>query len=202
MSRAEGDEEASTGRRPLAARGDAYDRRFEKLARSGTDVHGEAAFVESLGPRSVLDAGCGTGRVAIELARRGMEVVGIDADPAMLATARRRAPELDWRLADLATVELAPSCFDAAVLAGNVMIFLAPGTEAAVLSNLAGALRPGGLLVAGFQVDDRELSVERYDALCRATGLSLAERYVAWDRRPWVPGSQYAVSVHAPGSRP
>jgi len=157
----------------MAARGDAYDRRFQDLARSGADVHGEATFVESLGPRSVLDAGCGTGRVAIELARRGMDVVGIDADPAMLAVARRRAPELEWRLADLATLKLAPGSFDAAVLAGNVMIFLAPGTEAAVVTNLAGALRPGGLMVAGFQVDDQGLSVERYDELCRSAGLTL-----------------------------
>ena len=45
--------------------------------------------------RRVLDAGCGTGRVAIELARRGIEVVGVDADPDMLERARRRAPQLD-----------------------------------------------------------------------------------------------------------
>lgn len=181
----------------MAARGDAYDKRFQELARSGADVHGEATFVESLGPRSVLDAGCGTGRVAIELARRGIAVVGIDADPAMLATARRRAPELEWRLADLATVELAPGSFDAVVLAGNVMIFLAPGSEAEVVTNLAGALRPGGLMVAGFQVDDQGLSVERYDELCRSAALSLRQRYATWDRRPWLTGGQYAVSVHA-----
>lgn len=185
------------GRRPMAARGDAYDKRFQELARSGADVHGEATFVESLGPRSVLDAGCGTGRVAIELARRGIAVVGIDADPAMLATARRRSAELDWRLADLATVELAPGSFDAVVLAGNVMIFLAPGSEAAVVTNLAGALRPGGLMVTGFQVGDQGLSVERYDELCRSAALSLRQRYATWDRRPWLTGGQYAVSVHA-----
>ena len=51
-------------------RGDAYDRRFRAAAAAGADVHGEADFVESLGVHSVLDAGCGTGRVGIELARR------------------------------------------------------------------------------------------------------------------------------------
>ena len=65
-------------------RGAAYDERFERLASSGVDVHGEAALVDSYGPGAVLDAGCGTGRVAIELARRGHRVVGIDADPDML----------------------------------------------------------------------------------------------------------------------
>jgi len=61
-------------------------------------MHGEATFVEALGVRRVLDAGCGTGRVAIELARRGLDVVGVDADPGMLSAARAKAPELEWAL--------------------------------------------------------------------------------------------------------
>src|SRR5689334_19172434 len=60
-----------------------YQKRFDDLASSGVDVHGEATFVMRAAPRSVLDAGCGTGRVAIELARRGVEVVGVDVDPSM-----------------------------------------------------------------------------------------------------------------------
>ena len=66
--------------------GGTYDRRFEALAQTGQDVHGEADFIEQLVPRpeSVLDAGCGTGRVAIELARRGCAVVGVDIDRSML----------------------------------------------------------------------------------------------------------------------
>ena len=60
-------------------RGAAYDDRFDRLASAGVDVHGEAALVDSYGPGSVLDAGCGTGRVAIELSRRGHPVVGVDA---------------------------------------------------------------------------------------------------------------------------
>src|SRR5688500_2195169 len=113
------------GSRP---RGDEYEARFEALAAAGQDPHGEATFVERLGVRSVLDAGCGTGRVARELARRGLDVVGVDVDPAMLETARRRAPDLDWRLGDLASIDLGRT-FKAAVLAGNVMIFLTSGTE-------------------------------------------------------------------------
>src|SRR5262249_53540301 len=61
---------------------------------------GEADLVESLmreaGGTRVLDAGCGTGRVAIELARRGFSVVGLDSDTVMLDTARAKAPELSW----------------------------------------------------------------------------------------------------------
>lgn len=75
--------------------GDEYQERFDRLAASGADIHGEADLVMSLEPRRVLDAGCGTGRVAIELARRGVAVAGVDVDPGMLETARRRARR--WR---------------------------------------------------------------------------------------------------------
>src|SRR5215207_5999851 len=64
-----------------APRGAAYDQRFERLAAAGHDIHGEASFVAGYEPGTVLDAGCGTGRVAIELARRGIRTVGIDLDP-------------------------------------------------------------------------------------------------------------------------
>ena len=52
---------------------DDYQARFDRLAASGQDVHGEATFVRAYSPSSVLDAGCGTGRVAIELARHGID---------------------------------------------------------------------------------------------------------------------------------
>jgi SAM-dependent methyltransferase len=174
---------------------EAYDAHFEAQAAAGQDVHGEAAFVEQLGVRQVLDAGCGTGRVARELARRGLEVVGVDVDPSMIAVARRKAPELDWRLGDLATVDLART-FECVVMAGNVMLFVAPGTEPAVVANLARHLAPGGRLVAGFQLKFRHITLAQYDALAKAAGLELVERWATWDRDPWRAGGDYAVSVH------
>lgn len=187
-----------------------YDRRFAEGERAGRDMHGEAAFVESLRPRTVLDAGCGTGRVAVELARRGITAVGVDLDAAMLAGARAKGPELEWHLGDLTTVDLTTGAgagtgtgtggpsrrlFDVVVMAGNVMIFVEPGSEAAVVANLAGHLRQGGALVAGFQLDGR-LSVADYDRMCAAAGLALVERWATWDRQPWRAGGDYAVSVH------
>ena len=137
-----------------------YDAQWEALAASGQEVHGEAALVDALlggPPARVLDAGCGTGRVAIELDRRGYDTVGLDVDPALLERARAKAPTLTWQEADLASLpaDVAPGPFAAAVLAGNVMIFVARGTEHAVLANLAPRLAPGGLVVAGFQLSGR-----------------------------------------------
>lgn len=179
------------------ASADEYDARYEQRAAAGQDVHGEADFVMRFAPRSVLDAGCGTGRVARELARRGADTVGVDIDADMLATARRKAPELPWVCADLATVDLGRT-FDVVLLAGNVMIFLAPGSEGAVLMNLARHLAPDGRLVAGFQLQAGRLDVARYDEIATAAGLKLLERWSTWERGIWDAHGEYVLSVHAP----
>jgi len=176
--------------------GDAYDARYDERAAAGENVHGEADFVMRYAPRSVLDAGCGTGRVARELARRGVDVVGIDLDPDMLATARRRSPELEWVQADLASFDLGRT-FDLIVAAGNVMILLTPRTEPAVLANLARHLRPDGWLIAGFELRPEHLTIADYDGAAEHAELRLVERFATWDRERWTPESRYAVSVHA-----
>ena len=61
----------------MAWDGDDYQRRFDELAAAGNNVHGEVDFLMQLDPERVLDAGCGTGRVAIELARRGVAVPAV-----------------------------------------------------------------------------------------------------------------------------
>lgn len=181
--------------RTRTASGDDYDATYERRAAAGEHVHGEADFVGRFAPASVLDAGCGTGRVGRELARRGCAVAGVDIDPEMLATARRKAPDVDWRLADLQDVEMGRA-FDAVVLAGNVMIFLAPGTEGAVVANMARHLAPGGALIAGFQLLPGRLTLARYDELAAAAGLRLAERWSTWECGAWDAAGGYAVSVH------
>lgn len=176
----------------MAWDGDEYQQRFDALAAKGVDVHGEAAFVLAYAPFTVLDAGCGTGRVGIELARRGVEVVGADVDASMLATARRSMPEVAWVQSDLAELDLGRT-FDVVVMAGNVPLFTPPGTEAALVAGCARHV--GRLLVAGFQLG-RGYSLHDYDAHCTAAGLRLVERFATWDRAPFAEGADYAVSVH------
>ena len=170
-----------------------YDARFAALAASGEDLHGEARYVDALLPRgaTVLDAGCGTGRVAVELARRGHEVVGVDSDPSMLEVAQR-SPEVRWALADLATLEL-PERFDLIVAAGNVMVFLAPDTEAQVVQALTRHLAPGGLLVSGWRTD--RLAVSTYDGWVAAAGLEPVARHATWEGNAFFAGADWCVSV-------
>lgn len=176
-------------------RGPSYEQRFRDLAASGVDVHGEAAFVEQLlGPSggTVLDAGCGTGRVARELARRGVDVVGVDSDASMLDVARAESPDLRWVEADLAVLDLGER-FDVVVAAGNVVVFLAPGTEADVVHRMAAHLRPGGMLVSGWRTDRMPLA--DYDALAAAVGLEPVARYATWGAQPWDDDADWCVAV-------
>lgn len=192
----------SPWRKATGASGEDYDAKFNTLQRRGRSINGEADFVASFGVHSVLDAGCGTGRVAIELARRGFTVSGVDREPDMLRVARAKAPHLDWHLADLSTVTFkGPEreghlrCFEAIVMAGNVMIFLDPGTEPRVIANLARHLQPAGLLIAGFQLE-QGLGLQAYDDFAAQSGLELKERWATWERQPWYERCGYAVSVH------
>ena len=179
----------------------AYDERWRRKAARGEAIHGEADLLCWFEPGSVLDAGCGTGRVAVELDRRGVEVVGVDLDPRMLAEARRKAPHLRWVEADLCDVTVAaggaavPSGFDVVALAGNVMIFVEPGTEAAVVANMARHLRDGGRLVAGFRLGLTPLTLDAYDRFAADAGLGLEHRWSTWERDRYA-GGDYAVSVH------
>ncbi len=178
-----------------------YDAPYLARAQAGEAVHGEADAVRRLRPArplSLLDAGCGTGRIAIELARHGVEAVGVDLDLRMLEQARRKAPQLTWHCADLATLDL-DTQFDLVLLAGNVMLFVTPGTEAQVVQTLAQHLAPRGLLVAGFQLNRTAYTLARYDAAASAAGLVLQERWATWEGAPWHPASDYAVSIHTWG---
>ncbi|MGB6162926.1 MAG: methyltransferase domain-containing protein [Pseudonocardiaceae bacterium] len=172
-----------------------YDERWRQMAAAGANPHGEADFVFSYGPRSVLDGGCGTGRVAIELARRGLDVLGTDLDPDMIGLARAKAPELAWVKADLSMLDL-PARFDAVVLAGNVIPYVASDRRAATVAACAQHLAPSGRLIAGFQLQDGWPTVADYDMWCSGAGLTLEARYATWDRKPFTNTGSYAVSVH------
>ncbi len=160
----------------------------------------------------MLDAGCGTGRVATHLADLGHRVVGVDLDASMLAEARAARPELDWRLEDLARLDLGRR-FDLVVAAGQPLAAADPGTHARVIARMAAHLRPGGLLVLGFGLDADHVpftlpdgvafpDLVAYDTACVGAGLTLRVRTADWDGTEPYDGGGYAVSVHALGAAP
>jgi SAM-dependent methyltransferase len=176
-----------------------YVERMRDMASQGEDLAGEARLIDAMvKPRSrILDAGCGPGRVGAALFARGHDVVGVDIDPELIAAAREDHPGPVWIVSDLATLDLAamgePEPFDAVVVAGNVLAFVAPETETQVLERLAAHLVPDGFVVAGFHTDLYD--VTRFDQHLADAGFELEHRFATWDLRPWHADADFAVSV-------
>jgi SAM-dependent methyltransferase len=188
--------------------GDGYASRyaevFDDLVAKGNDVHGEVDLVVAMGGTSVsvLDAGCGTGRVAARLADLGHDVVGVDVDPAMVEVARDRRPDLTWHVADLARLDLGRT-FDVVVSAGNVIPFIPLADLPEMARALARHTAPGGLVLCGFGLSAAHLPtgapvvpLAAYDEAMEGADLVLESRHAGWDRATYVDDGGYAVSVH------
>ena len=128
------------------------------------------------GAGSILDVGCGTGRHAIQLARRGFQVTGVDISVGMLAQAAMAAEkaevEVDWIRCDAAHFS-SESQFDAALcLYDGALRLLALHEDpidhdVAVLEGIRAAVRPGGCVV-----------------LVMGTGFDRAREFVAGELDP------------------
>lgn len=81
----------------------------------------------------LLDAGCGTGALAVEAARRGADVVAVDVSGQLVDVARERAPEglsIDWRVGDMLSAEFGE--FDHVVAMDSLIHYEADDMVAAV----------------------------------------------------------------------
>jgi hypothetical protein len=74
------------------------------------------------------------------------------------------------------------------------MAFVAPDTEEAVLTAIAGHLAPDGILVVGFGTD-RGYPLADFDRHAATAGLNVEHRFATWDLRPWQHSSDFAVTV-------
>jgi len=104
--------------------------------------------LELRGDETVLDAGCGSGRITqalIERLPRG-RVIAVDESPSMIAAARERlGPEADLRVGDLLKLELEQPVD--AILSTATFHWIAD--HDALFARLHDALRPGGMLFVG-----------------------------------------------------
>ena len=115
-------------------------------------------------PARLLDAGCGTGRYAIDLARRGFAVTGIDRSSELLAIARKKdagGRDVEFSIADLLEFD-APHRFAAVLCRGVLNDIISDGDREAIFLRFAQWLSPGGVLI--LDVRDWVRSVERYKA--------------------------------------
>lgn len=116
--------------------------------RSDLDVY--VGLVAELGAHRVLDVGCGTGTLALLLAERGLDVVGLDPATASLAVARSKpgADRVGWIEGDATSAVALDPRVDLAVMTGNVaQVFLTDQEWASTLTALRRVVRTGGHLV-------------------------------------------------------
>lgn len=113
----------------------------------GTQPDFYASVAESVGARSIVEVGCGTGLVTRFLAARGYRMTGLDPSAAMLEVARRRPYGSLVRWIHGPVTDLPPLDADLAIMAGHVpQFFLTDAEWSAALASIARALRPGGWL--------------------------------------------------------
>src|SRR5690348_1715233 len=157
-----------------AAERAAWDRIFDLVlaGRSGLDV---------------LDAGCGTGFLSLELAARGHRVTGVDFAPAMLRAARQKAAAQGLRVrfeeGDAENLPFAPHSFDLAI--SRHVLWTLPHPEAAI-DEWIRVLRPGGRLaiVDGAQYNEASAPPQRENARTSAEYAAIGDKLPFYGGRP------------------
>jgi len=117
-----------------------------------------AASVKGRG--RVCDLGCGPGQIARYLAARGVDAFGIDLSAAMIATARRLNPKLDFFQGDFFHLDLADGAL-AGIAAFYSLIHCARGDLGRAVAELARVLQPGGQLLMTVHAGTGEVTAER-----------------------------------------
>jgi len=118
---------------------------YDEMCAGRDDTAYYLALAGELRAEGVLDVGCGTGVLAVDLARAGHRVAGVDPGAAMLAVARARpgAERVTWLDGD---ASVAPSAaFDLAIMTGHVaQVFTDEDSWRRTLCEIHRALAPGG----------------------------------------------------------
>lgn len=156
---------------------------YDVLDDDRSDLDAYLGIVDELDARSVLDLGCGTGTFACLLARRGLDVTGVDPAAASLAVARQKdgADRVRWIEGDASATP--PMDVDVVTMTGNVaQVFVTDESWTAMLRAVRAALAPTGALV--FEVRDPARGAWRHWT-----------RAVSWRRVPLPDGESITTWV-------
>lgn len=122
-----------------------YSEHFQFVHQYGRDVF---SLIDAPSGAFVVDLGCGNGALSAQLNEMGFHVLGIDASPEMLATARREHPDLDFLLADAINFTLNTPAD--VIFSNAVFHWIDAAQQNRMLKNLASQLKKGGQLVCEF----------------------------------------------------
>jgi SAM-dependent methyltransferase len=140
----------------------------------GTQPDFYLALADEMRAETVIDLGCGTGVIALELARRGYRTIGVDPSPLMLEAAQQKPGADGVRWIHGGAGQLGRPGADLAIMSGHVAQFILTDADwSETLAYLGEGLRPGGYLA--FESRDPR-----------------AEEWKQWTgRRRTIPGSPY-----------
>ncbi|WP_144670525.1 class I SAM-dependent methyltransferase [Arthrobacter sp. U41] len=110
--------------------------------------------------RSVVDAGCGSGRMTRLLATLGVDVTGIDVSGGMIDVARRSSPELNFEVGELAELPFADMQLGG-VFAWYSIIHSPPKDLPRIFAEFFRVLVPGGHALLSFQVGEGHRHLSR-----------------------------------------
>jgi SAM-dependent methyltransferase len=155
---------------------------YDPLDPDRSDLEVYVAIADELGARTVLDIGCGTGTFALMLARRGIEVVGVDPAAASIDVARAKpgAERVRWIYGD--ATSLPALQVDLATMTANVAQAITdPADWHGTLSGTFAALRPGGHVVLETR-DRARRAWEHWNRpeSCRETDVPGVGRVTTW----------------------
>lgn len=113
-------------------------------------------FAEAIPGGSVCDLGCGPGHVAAHLESLGIDVIGVDLSPRMIAEAKRRYPSIGFQVGDMLDLKMEAGSLGG-IMALYSIIHLRRDMLQEAFRETHRVLRPGGLLLVSFHKGRGEL---------------------------------------------
>ena len=104
----------------------------------------------------VCDMGCGPGHIARYLADRGLEMIGVDLSPGMLAQATALNPDIEFHRGNMLELDQADQSW-AGIAAFYSIIHIPRAQVGTALAEMRRVLKPGGLLLLAFHMGDEDL---------------------------------------------
>lgn len=189
-----------------------YPQYWDMSFRSETKL--EADFIEQACKKYVdrkckrlLEPGCGGGRLIVEMASRGYDLVGLDTSEASIKYVQqrvnRRGLQADVRVQDMTDFDLRRPC-DAAFCTFNTFRHLTTESAAKThLKSVAKNLKSGGIYILGFHIiplDAEESAVERWTAKHGKTTVTTTLRVTSFDRRKRLETLKFSLRVRSPNN--
>jgi len=136
------------------------ERLFNELDAKPLDRHLLNRFAESMkGKGLVADMGCGPGHVAKYLHLHGVEMCGIDISPEMIRIAKGMSPEIDFKVGDMLSLDIADGSF-AGIVAFYSIVHFDSSELATALSECRRVIKDGGLILLAFHIGDEVIHLD------------------------------------------